>query len=117
MIDGMTRRGVMNRAVEACAATLMVQQEPTAEGDQDKLEDASSIDRQCVIGAGLTEAEADCWEAIAKAAGLYLALPDSHPMEKQEIASAIHVIQYRLLARATYRKYIELHKTAEKKTP
>jgi hypothetical protein len=31
-------------------------------------------------------------------------------MDRQEIAAAIHVIQYKLLSRPTYRRYLELAK-------
>ena len=53
----------------------------------------------------MTEAEADCWELAAELAGKLFELPLLHPMDKQEIATAIHVIQHRLLSRPTYRKY------------
>src|SRR5262249_1008196 len=71
-------------------------------------------DRDCVVAAGLTSDEADCWELTAKVAGKSFELPELHPMEKQEIASAIHVIQYRLLSRPTYRKYKETVKKLPK---
>jgi hypothetical protein len=71
-------------------------------------------ERDCVLAAGLTSDEADCWELAAKLAGKYFELPELHPMEKQEIASAIHIIQYRLLSRPTYRKYKDVHKKLPK---
>jgi hypothetical protein len=67
-------------------------------------------DRKAVLAAGMTEAEADCWAMAAELAGKFFALPELHPMDKQEIATAIHVIQHRLLSRPTYRKYLEKHK-------
>lgn len=69
-------------------------------------------DRDFVIAAGMTEAEADCWETIAKAAGQFFELPELHPMDAAEMASAIHVVQNKLLSRPTYRKYLELAKAA-----
>lgn len=67
-----------------------------------------SADHKRVVAAGMTEAEADCWDAIAAAAGKFFALPQLHPSDNAEVATAIHVIQHKLLARPTYRKYLEL---------
>jgi len=67
-------------------------------------------DRQLVMAAGLTEDEAECWELVAKAAGMFFALPKLHPLDASEVATVIHVIQHKLLARPTYRKYLELAK-------
>ena len=72
-------------------------------------------DREFVIKAGMTEKEADCWEKVAQAAGAFFALPELHSMDDHEVASAIHVIQHKLLARPTYRKYLELAKAAHQK--
>ena len=60
--------------------------------------------------AGMTEDEADCWEKIAEAAGAFFALPELHPLDKAEVATAVHVIQNKLLGRPTYRKYLEIAK-------
>ncbi len=76
----------------------------------DDRNDTEELDRQCVLGVGMTGEEADCWEAVGRLAGKLLALPELHPMERQEISSVIHVIQYRLLSRPNYRKYKDLHK-------
>jgi hypothetical protein len=82
-----------------------------AEGAQEKGKEAKekppANDRDCVLAAGMTEAEADCWEAVAEAAGKFFALPEMHPMDKQEVATAIHVVQNKLLSRPTYRTYLE----------
>lgn len=67
-------------------------------------------DRKAVIAAGMTEAEADCWAMAAELGGKLFDLPELHPLDKQEIANEIHVIQHRLLSRPTYRKYLEMHK-------
>jgi hypothetical protein len=70
----------------------------------------ANADRGFVLAAGMTEGEADCWEFAAKTAGAFFALPEMHPMDAQEVASAIHIIQNKLLSRPTYRKYLELAK-------
>jgi len=67
-------------------------------------------DRQIVISCGMTEEEANCWELTAKAAGKFFELPKLHPMDAQEVATAIHVIQNKVLSRPTYRKYLETAK-------
>ena len=72
-------------------------------------------DREFVMKAGMTEKEADCWEKVAQAAGAFFALPELHSMDDHEVASAIHVIQHKLLARPTYRKYLALAKAAHEK--
>lgn len=69
-----------------------------------------SKDMKCVMEAGMTKEEAECWELVAKAAGKFFELPQQHPMDKQEVASAIHIVQNKLLSRPTYRKYLEAHK-------
>jgi hypothetical protein len=71
-------------------------------------------DRDFVIEAGMTAAEADCWELAARLAGKFFDLPKMHPMDAQEVAMAIHVIQNKLLSRPTYRKYLENAKAAKK---
>jgi hypothetical protein len=77
-------------------------------------EQSAEADRKRVIACGMTEAEADCWEAIAKAAGKFFELPKLHPMDDHEVAHAIHVIQNKLLGRPTYRKYLEMAKAEAK---
>jgi hypothetical protein len=71
-------------------------------------------DRKRVIACGLTEAEADCWEAVGRAAMKFFALPKLHTMDDHEVAHAIHVIQYRLLSRPAYRKYLQVAKGQKK---
>jgi len=66
-------------------------------------DDMLKKDRQFVLAAGMTEAEADCWEYAARAAGKFFELPELHPMDRAEVASAIHVLQNKLLSRPTYR--------------
>ena len=79
---------------------------------QDANDQEPTADQKFVIEAGMTEEEAECWRLIAEAAGAFFKLPVLHPMDKQEVATAIHVVQNKLLARPTYRKYLELAKAA-----
>jgi hypothetical protein len=83
-----------------------------ASENQDKNNSKVATDRDRVIACGMTEAEADCWELIAKAAGKFFELPKLHPMDEHEVAHAIHVVQNKLLARPVYRKYLDLAKGA-----
>lgn len=82
--------------------------------DKEPAEKPAPKDRDFVIAAGMTEKEADCWELIAKAAGAFFDLPEMHPMDKSEVASAIHIVQNKLLSRPTYRKYLETAKASRK---
>ena len=85
----------------------------TAEGAaQASAASQPSDDHQRVVAAGMTEEEATCWDAVADAAGKFFALPKLHSMDDHEVAQAIHIIQHKLLARPTYRKYLELAKAA-----
>ncbi|MGI9519141.1 MAG: hypothetical protein ACR2NP_18970 [Pirellulaceae bacterium] len=65
------------------------------------------LDRQAVLAAGMNEKEAECWKLTAEAAGKFFELEELHPLDNSEVATAIHVIQQKLLARPTYRKYLE----------
>ena len=80
----------------------------TGEGD----EESRSKDEEFVMAAGMTEDEAECWKKLAEAAGAFFELPELHPMDRQEVASAIHIVQNKLRGRPTYRKYLELAKAA-----
>lgn len=102
-MQDLTRRDALQKTAGAgasmvAAATPRAQPAPGPEEER-------RIDRKAVLASGLTEAEADCWVLAADLAGKLFGLPQLHPMDKQEIADAIHVIQYRLLSRPTYRKY------------
>jgi len=111
-MNELTRRNLLHCAAGAgLLATFTAETAKASEGPDDK---SLKNDRDCVVAAGLTSDEADCWELTAKVAGKYFELPELHPMEKQEIASAIHIIQYRLLSRPTYRKYKETVKKLPK---
>ena len=73
-------------------------------------DDKRTKDEEFVIAAGMTEKEAEVWRKVAEVAGDFFKLPELHPMDNQEVASAIHIIQNKLLSRPTYRKYLELAK-------
>lgn len=113
-MDDLNRRGMLQGAAGAGLVALLGASGPADAADGGEAGE-KTLDRDCVLASGLTEAEADCWELAAKLAGKFFELPELHPMEKQEITSAIHVIQYRLLSRPTYRKYKEMHKEFSKK--
>lgn len=99
-MDTLTRRALLQTAP---AMTLLV----AAGTGEAKPDDRKKSDRDFVIEAGMTPEEADCWEAAAQCAGKFFELPKLHPMDAQEVATAIHVIQNKLLSRPTYRNYLE----------
>ncbi len=68
---------------------------------------------RAVIASGLTREEAACWNLCSDLAASYFALEPVHRFEAQrepdrhEVVHAVHVIQNKLLARPTYRKYLD----------
>jgi hypothetical protein len=90
------------------AATLPIE---TANAQQDGATEETDKDQAAVREAGMTEDEAKCWKLIAEAAGVFFKLPELHPMDRSEVATAIHIVQNKLLARPTYRKYVEIRKS------
>jgi hypothetical protein len=110
-MDELTRRGALQRTagVGLLAAFL------PGEGAQGEGPDVPKEEREHVLAVGMTEGEADCWVLAANLAGRFFALPELHPMDKQEVATAIHVIQNKLLSRPTYRRYREIVKAAHRK--
>jgi hypothetical protein len=58
------------------------------------------------IVPGFDEDENEAWNAVAYAASVCLHLEPTHPMEKEELAHAFHIIQNYLLARPTYKAYV-----------
>lgn len=100
------RRAAMTTAFVAGASIAVSGQEADAQDELTK-------DQEFVIAAGMTEAEADCWKKTAEAAGAFFNLPELHSMDSHEVASAIHIIQNKLLGRPTYRKYLENAKAAQ----
>lgn len=105
-MDTLSRRTLL-QSVPAVALLAAAGQ---AEADDKK----KKTDRDFVLDAGMTPEEADCWELAAQCAGKFFELPKMHPMDTQEVATAIHVIQNKLLSRPTYRKYLENAKAAGK---
>ena len=135
--DGKTGDSIMDRrmALSALAAGAMVTNFPNGvnvahasppggqadpvntDNDKEKSkapakEYSAQTDRDFVMAAGMTEAEADCWAKIAEAAGAFFKLPELHPLDNQEVVTAVHVIQNKLLSRPTYRRYLKLAKAA-----
>lgn len=111
--DTLRQAAALGTATVVTAGRTQAAQDATAKASQDA---PAKQDRDFVIAAGMTEAEAHCWELAASTAGAFFDLPEMHPMDKQEIATAIHVIQNKLLSRPTYRKYLEQAKAASRKT-
>lgn len=105
------RRDWLRMGMMALAGGAMLSREEAA-AQEPKGE--APKDRDFVIAAGMTDKEADCWELAAKTAGAFFDLLELHPMDKAEIATAIHVIQNKLLSRPTYRKYLEIAKAARR---
>lgn len=58
--------------------------------------------------AGMTPDEAACWDLTRLLANGMLGLPELHPLDREEVAKAIHIVQDKLLGRPTYRRYIEI---------
>ena len=71
----------------------------------DRAKEVGPEERERVRKIWMTEEEADCWVLAANLAGRFFALPKMHPMDAQEVATAIHVIQNKLLSRPTYRRF------------
>jgi hypothetical protein len=112
-MDRLTRRQALaGTAVAGVAALLGPTAGATAAKDK-KAQGKAMTDRERVIACGFTEAEADCWELTAKAAGKFFKLPKLHPMDDHEVAHAIHVIQHKLLSRPAYRHYLKLARKAK----
>ena len=110
-MDELTRRKILKSAAVVGASAIL--SAPDAAEAQQRT-DEEKADRQRVLSCGLTEEEADCWEAVARAAGKFFALPELHTMDKHEVAHATHVIQHKLLSRPAYRKYLEMAKSPKK---
>jgi hypothetical protein len=99
----MTRRRILSTAASALALGTA-----HATDDQPKSNDKVDMkaDHKFIMEAGLTAEEAECWRLAAETAGKFFELEKLHPMDTQEVASAIHVVQNKLLSRPTYRKYL-----------
>ena len=93
----------------------------TNQGDAEReLAGAEEIDRteiERMKSVGFTKAEAECWVLAYKLANKFFELPDLHPTDDHEVTHAIHVVQNKLLARPTYRRYRELAREGSSETP
>lgn len=107
--EHISRRTIFKSAVVSGAA-MSLAGSFSSESLLANVEDDVKTDKECIMEAGLTEAEADCWAKTAEAAGAFFQLPTLHPEDAKEVAVAIHVIQNKLLGRPTYRKYLEIAK-------
>ncbi len=103
-----TRRAALAASIAAGASLSLP---GSAKQDDDKL----TKDQAFAVAAGMTKQEAKIWNKVAEVAGDFFKLPELHPLDNQEVASAIHIIQNKLLSRPTYRKYLEMAKAAHPK--
>ncbi len=108
-----SRREVVGVAALA-GAFVLAGQAGAEDPPKPKREFDEKAEHKRVTECGLTAAEADCWIAVAAAAGKFFDLPKLHPMDDAEVAQAIHVIQHKLLSRPAYRKYKELARGEKK---
>ena len=113
-MDDVTRRGLFGAAAVAGAVALTGFNSASGADEKPKGKVDDAVEKKRIMEAGLTDAEADCWIAASSAAGLFFALPKLHPMDDQEVASAIHILQHKLLGRQVYRKYLEIAKGEKK---
>ena len=72
--------------------------------------------RSQAIAAGLTEHEAACWAMSGELASMLLRLPELHADDSDELCTAIHVIQDKLLGRPAMQKMLEIRKAARSKS-
>jgi hypothetical protein len=107
-MSDLTRRDALAGAAAAGVVALLGPVADARAAKDKKTEQALKAERQHVIACGFTEAEADCWELTAQAAGKFFKLPKLHPMDQHEVAQAIHIIQNKLLGRPAYRRYLKL---------
>jgi hypothetical protein len=117
-MDDVTRRDALVRIAAAAGTASLLTPGATsgAAAQRPDQDDAHwSVERRKVVAAGMTEDEAECWVLAGKVAGKFFALPKLHDMDEHEIAHAVHVIQYRLLSRPTYRRYKEISKVTPQK--
>jgi len=100
-MNEMTRRGALHTLAGAGLLSAIAHGADIEEVPSQGIK----TERDCVLASGMTADEAVCWDLAADLAGKFLALPELHPMDKEEITLAVHVIQYRLLSRPTYPRY------------
>lgn len=115
-MDDMTRRVALKLAATA-GVVAAAEQLSSVAAAVDKDKDQSKPDapeRERVMAAGMTEDEAHVWELTAELANKFAKLPKLHVMDEHEVVHAIHILQYRLLSRPTYRRYLEISKKGKK---
>jgi len=112
----MNRRSALHATAALAVTGMAIAPASSQQQAAGQPQDPDAADRGFVMAAGMTEGEAACWAFAAKTAGAFFELPELHPMDKQEVATAIHVIQNKLLGRPTYRKYLETAKAAHGKS-
>jgi hypothetical protein len=61
---------------------------------------------ELLTSLGFTPAEFACWDLVTAAANAFFTLPQLHQSDVAEVAQAVHIIQYKLLSRPTYRQYL-----------
>jgi len=113
-----TRRTVLRSAALAGAAVTAVVATPGSAAAEEKPLGVRTApppcdwtreereDRQRVINAGFTGAEADAWLHLNRGIGAMLNLPVIHPSYNAEIAVLAHGLQEKLLMRPAYRAYV-----------
>jgi hypothetical protein len=113
VLDELTRREVV-KSIAVAGAFSDLSVEPKLQAGVQRSDKERKPGRQRVIACGMTEAEADSWEALAEAAGNFFRLPRLHPTDADEVAQAVHIIEYKLLSRPTYCKHPELARNQKK---
>ncbi len=121
-MDEVTRRqalgtlvalGTVGIAPSVVAPATAVAAQDAASESPHRWSDSELRDRRNCVDAGMSEAEADCWELFVRAGAAFFALPKLHPAADAEFAAAMHVIQKELLSRPTYRRYLEVSRGAK----
>ena len=99
----LSRREMLRATALASGAVLQCPTGMRCDMNQQEI----ALDRKHLLAAGFTDAEADCWEAVGDAAGKFLSLPLLHKGDQEEIAQGIHFLQWKLMSRPTYRRYLQ----------
>jgi hypothetical protein len=102
-MDPLDRRRVLKLAT--VSGLVLGALPPATSSAQESPGRRAPSDREHVLAAGMSEAEADCWEQVNRFASAFLRLEPT--AERHEHVHAIHRLQEWLLARPTYRRYLE----------
>ncbi|GAA4903893.1 hypothetical protein LX16_3764 [Stackebrandtia albiflava] len=113
------RRLLQTAAVTSAAALAAAAMPGTAAAEEAKKyeldggpgdwTDAERLDYRNIRIAGFTHDEAICWLLVARATLAIFDLPEQHPSDIPEVVTLVHGIQNKLLARPTYRDYMEAY--------